>query len=488
MIGVYADKAMIARLASSPKPVGTVRPLTGPDRMRVEALAITKDAGATWNKSVWPDDAPVYDSKALDRRIECGALGCRLFGWTRLGWQLNVASHDTVIDVAEAPSLPAMPDPPERSTTLRGNCAPYLPKAPFDIKRVPYQRPYWSSSISDVVLGAPEPKVGLGQSVVHGAYIGPMRGGAVAWGPTSGSWGDLARLELHFASDLDPLDAAFHATPIPVPFADRTATQRALNGMRAFGLGPGRALVVICDPYAPRCENVFRVTNGVAPERIDLSSIGDVDSISNARELGGTLFIVGLVKRETTNTLYPWLKEKAPFAAMISANGTAIAPLARPFASEDSNVVASVDAAHGKFALAITSAQPSWRGGTMYALPLDATAKPTSGFEILMSGDSELSKPIAPCSPTAIAWDRAEANPPRSIDLNVLGSGSVKMKGSATVRARLSSTSACLDRITLTAPDGSFQWEPSTHRATILKRELDGKGARYELTCTLSWE
>ena len=475
-LGLYGEHALVAAT------------VVDDGRRHLGAVRATRDGGAHWETLEWPDSARILEPQPSGR-LDCGALGCRLFGWTRVGWQRAVASADAVTDLAGAPELPALPDAPVRATTLDATCAATAPSAPFDPARVPLDRVgtfvLGGAPAKDALLGLPEPKLAVGLSLDRRTLgLGAVRGALLAWGPTSGAWGDLGRLSVRFTTDLDPIGTAHETAPTPAPFADRVAAQRALYDVSSFALAPGRILVVGCE--LGHCASLWRATAAQPLERIDLSAAGDVTHVINARELGDTMMIVGLTMGHDAVTSRG--AEIAPFVALVGPNGVAVARLGRAGISGENSVVGTIDAVRGRFGLATYSPLPTWDGGTTYVMPLRADAQPIGAFEPLGPSPSELARPDRPCAANAAGWDHGDTHKTRTVALTLGGTTTTLSGDGATIRERLTSSGPCLERFTLLGPKAAFQLEPSTGDAVLLSIEADGKKAtKQTMRCTARW-
>ena len=488
VIGIDGAHAMVAtwtRGKAAKLPKGAPPAIVADPSARITGLVISYDAGAKWVDASWPEEAPLLDLPTSER-LDCGALGCRMFGWARVGWDAAVASHDELIDRAAAPELPTASSPPTRAGAISVRCSTALVAASFDPHKVPTLGSV--SAIASPALGYPPPSVGAGQSLQITPFSpGAVRGGVFAWGPTSGEWRDLARVQLRFASDFDPIGVVNETVPVAAPFADRVGSLRPM--VTAYALGPGRILVTIGD-FAKPIGGVYRVSAGAPLERIDLSSLGDLVQITNARELGGTLLIVGLAVPHETKLKSAY--DAPPFAALISSSGIVSQTFARATMSNEGGLVATSDPGRGRFGLSVRSPLPTWQGGSVYALPIQPDGKPMGSFEKLVAGASDLARPTAACSPTISAWDRGEQNQSRTLHLSIDGKPATLLVGYGTVlRERLSATEACLDRLTVIGAHAAFQLDPASGRAVLLAiDDKDDKvGHKTELqSCAVEWE
>lgn len=488
MFGVYGDHAMIAK--SHPAPKGTI---AGEPRFVVDSLTILTDAGAHWPRADWPEAARILESPSAGGRLECGALGCKVFGWARVGWQTHVSSYDEIVDLSSATELPPPKDPPSKSTTLSASCVALSPPSPIDAAKVPFDRGPTFPFARAALLGGVEPKVATGQILVvsplqnYASRSPAVRGGLFAWGPQLGAWNDLSRVFARFSSDLDPIGTVHETVPVVAPFADRDAAQRLSLYAAAYALGPGRIFVSACE--SSRCF-FFRAVDGMPLERIDLSSVGEIQAIHNARELGGTLLVVGMATAHETSKVSGKSFESRPFAALVSGNGVTSSFFSRASGGPDANVVATLDPVRGRFGLELTSPLPTWTGGATYVLPLDAGAHASGAFESLFTAHSEIGMPKDPCSLVASGWDRGEQNRRRTVLLRI-GAGeqiAITSEG-ATIRERLTSSGACLDRFTIYGDRAAFQLDPSTGHAVYVAVDANfAAGKKQELTCKVSWQ
>jgi hypothetical protein len=386
---------------------------------------------------------------------------------------------------AVAPSTVA---PPKKSTALLARCASTGKPTSFPPARVPAVSAgsYAYSSPRDTLLGQAAPKVSPGQLLQLAPFgRGAVRGGLVAWGPDKGAWGDQGHVFARFSTDLDPIDVVNDTLATSGTFADRTAFVRSMPEGRAsaIALGPGRVLFSTCE--LSLCSHVYRAVAGAPLEKIDLSAAGEIVRLTNARELGGTLLVVGLsVPREKAAAA----SDPALFVAVVTSAGTTVTRLGRNQPSEEASLVASADPLSRRLGLQTYSPLPTWSGGTTYVLPIDATGRPASGFEALAAAPSELAKPHEACAPQGVFWDRGEQNKRRGLALWIDGKLALETQADAVLRERLSATSTCLDRITLLAPANALQIDLAAKSALRLWTEEDGKkGFRRELACSLEW-
>lgn len=483
--GTFADHAMLAAIEKD-----------ADGKRHVGALKVTRDAGVHWEKADWPESASALDMQPADR-FECGPLGCRLFGWTRVGWQRVVASIDEVVDLSGAPELPPPALPPERATTLHARCIETAAPTPFDPAKVPVDHPVspwgWQAIDKSALLGLPEPKMAPGFTLDMAALgRGAVRGAVLAWGPTNGSWESLGRMVVRFTTDLDPIGVAHESAPIASPFADRASFQRARmgSGFTAYALSARRVLLVDCE--LNRCARFWRVAVGQTPETIDLSSAGDIENVVNARELGDTLMIAGVTIRheKAVADKAQRFPEPVPFVALVSPSGTVTTTFARAKGTGESGALATVDLARGRFGLAVSSSLPTWEGGSLYVLPIRSDATPGGAFEALGPAPTDVSKPEHACSSTSAGWDRGDTARTRAIEIET-ATGTTRIAGQgATIRERVSASGACLDRFTLLSSSSAVQLDPASGEAIWLAISADGKTAtKHRYACTdLHWK
>lgn len=483
--GLYGDRAIVARLGRE-RSMGAREGEPPHETPILDRLALTRDGGARFVDADWPKSAPLLEVDAGKPRLDCGAYGCRAFGWARLGWSAEVLESDTIVslDDARAVDLPVSP-PPSRSTAVLARCTSVGKPTQLPAARLPAvpAASYAYSSPRDTLLGLGAPKIAPGQLLQLVPFArGAVRGGLVGWGPEKGAWGDQGHAIARFSSDFDALDVVHESLPVAGLFADRTAFVRAAAS--AIALGPGRVLVSACE--LGFCSRTFRAIAGAPLEKIDLSPAGEIVRLTNARELGGTLLVVGLaVPREKAASA----SEPALFVAVVTASGTTVTRLGRSQPLEDSALVATADPARRRLGLMTYSPLPTWTGGTTYVLPIDPSGRPASGFEALSAAPSELARPHEPCGAQAASWDRGEQNKRRTLEIWLDGKQALATQADGVVlRERLSASGACLDRVTLLSPQSALQIDGASGRALWLRVEADGKPAtRRELVCGLEW-
>lgn len=467
IIGTHGDHAMIAAMTPTNK---------------VEA-SITTDGGRTWSMRAWPEDVRPLDGGVSGRRVECGAAGCRLFGWTRIGWQPIVTSHDRVVTFEDAPPLAAMPTPVTRARTIVATCHSLSAAQPVAATVVPIASPAYPQQANDVLLGLPPPKVPKDFVQVLTPFSGrQVRGGFVNVGPTIGVWTDKARAAIRFASDFDPLGTVHESATFNSPFPDRVAAQLSWGTLRqvdAFPLGPGRILSVVC--FLSKCE-VHRVTANAPPQKIDIPGLALARFI-NARELGDTLAILATGARPEASGR---MSDAMPFIALIDPHGTTVSFFAR---SDDTRLTLTVDRTRGVFAIRSSTPVPSWTDGTSYVLPLGIDGRPAGAFEKLIAPSVEISRPTSACGVSAPGWDEADIAQARTLSLRIDGAEPILLPAlGGAIRSRLSSSSVCIDRLTALSRAASFQLDPATGRATYYALDAAGKtGKRSELACTIDW-
>lgn len=473
-VGTYGDRAMIASLVVQPK-----------EPARLEA-SITTDGGRTWSLHALPENVRPLDASVSGRRIECGAAGCRLFGWTRIGWHPVVSSHDRIVTLEEAPVLAATPTTVTRAKKILAKCSSLAAPLTVTSAAVPVAGPSYPQQPNDVLLGLPLPKLGKDQAHALTAFTSRnVRGGFVTVGPLNGPWADKARSFARFASDLDPLGTVYESQTFVAPFADRFAAQMAWGAARqfdAFAIGPGRLLAINC--LYGRCE-VQRLAANAPPERVDLGGVAMVRFI-NAREAGGTLAILGTgVRRELAAS--GRVVDPIPFVAIIDARGTTVSYFAR---ADDTALSLTVDPTRGVFGVRSSSRVPSWTEGTSYVLPLGISGSPAGAFEKLVAPTAEISRPTKACGPSAVGWDEADIAQTRVLHVRIDGAEPLVLAAlGGALRTRVSSSSVCLDRVTALSRGASFQLDTASGRATLFALETDGKsGKRSELMCSLEWE
>lgn len=476
IVGTHGDHAMIADLTASKTPPA-----------RVEA-SITSDGGRTWGVQAWPEGVRPLDTTSSGRRIECGAVGCRLFGWTRLGWHERVSSYDRVVSLEDAPTLAARPAPSPRSKVIRARCSS-TGSATIPAASVPLATPSYPQQPNDVLLGLPAPKLPKDHVQVLTPFTSRnVRGGYVTVGPVNGLWGDKARTFARFASDLDPLGAVHETPTFASPFPDRISAQMSWGSVRRFeaaALGPGRVLVVTC--LYSRCD-VMRLGPNVPPERVDLGDV-TMTKFINARELGDNLAIFGLGTHRDAATPTR-VFESSPFVAIVDARGTTVSFLARAGWGDLPGAVMTVDATRGLFGVRSTSTAPTWTDGAAYVVRLGLDGRPAGAFETLLAPSPEISRPTKACGPSASGWDEADVAQSRVLHLTIDGGTMLSLDALAgALRTRVSSTSACLERLTALSRSAAFQLDAATGQAQHLALDPDGKGGKKtSLTCTLDWE
>jgi hypothetical protein len=296
-------------------------------------------------------------------------------------------------------------------------------------------------------------------------------------------------MQVRFTTDLDPIGTAHDTSPVPSPFADRASFQRARAGFEAFALGPGRVFLAVSE--LNRVTRAWRAVAGQPLERIDLSSMGDVTDIVNARELGDTLMIVGTTlahEPPTPNKAQPF-PEPVPFVTLVSPSGVVVTKLARSATTGENTVLGTVDLARGRFGLAVYEPLPTWDGGATYVVPLRADSTPSGAFEALGPAPTEIAQPLKACASTSPGWERGDTQRTRSL---ILSTPSVlTMRGSgATIRERLTPGGVCFDRFTLLATNGAAQLDPASGEVTWLETSIDGKTAtKRRFSCSdLRWE
>lgn len=465
-VGVFAAHALVASV-----PEGVLVGLSSDDG---GAKFLPVDLG--------PKTRPL-DLSGFGRRVECGPLGCRLFGWTRLGWERALASTDTLVGAEGAPPLPKPPDPPKRATRLRATCTT-LTSAQVDPAEVPQQTP-WPAA-RDALLGLPEPKPAKGQSLALLPFVrGSVRGGFVTVGPTPpGAYGETGRTVARFATDFDPIGVVHESSASIAPYVD--GNQASLPALHAYALGPGRALAAHCSwSLANRCA-MFRLTAGAPLEPLPSPPGLTVQQIFNAREIGGTLLVVGTAYR---NDVKPstWGYEATGFAGTFGGGAWSVLTFAAPGAED---AIATTDTTHGRFGLFVASKVPTFLGGSAYALALDGSAVPGAGFEPLAGAVPELLRASGSCSSTLTAWDRGDTMV-RDRPLEVVVDGLAEpalVSESGVLRSRVHGKGACLERLTSFATNAAFQWDASTGRAVLLRAAVPPmKAIRRTLSCSVEF-
>lgn len=474
LVGLWADRAMVIAL------------LDGPAKkdLHVDA-SLTTDGGRNWSYDAWPKEVrPLDIAPGSGKRLECGPVGCRALGWSRLGWHKTVAVHDTVLDLANAPALPPAPSSIARSTSIAARCTSLGAPKPLPLEQLPTAPANYPFQPNDVLLGLPAPKAGKDQAVVFTGLGRNVRGGFVSVGPTLGAWGDAPKTVLRFASDLDPLGSVAESAPFAL-FADRNAAMSATWSLRpaAWALGPKRILVSLCG-YA-RCD-VFRAQAGLAPERIELASAVSAQTILGARELGPVLAVLGAGWPVDASRL----GEPQPFVALVSAQGVTASFFARASWASEAQMAMSVEPSRGGFGVLELTTAPAWTHGTGYVLPLGVDGRPSGAFELLSSATPDVARPTSPCGAATPGWDDGDAAVGRSIALTIDGATPrVFATDAGVLRSRVGALDACLERITVLARRAAFQFDAHTGKAAFFEPSPDGKGAlSYALACSIAWQ
>lgn len=445
------------------------------------AGSLTNDGGRTWFTDAFPEGLRTLEPTSTN--IDCGPSGCRVFGWSRIGWELELAAHDHVVDVDAAPRMPPPKPAPKRATVLTATCVRVAPRKTIDGDKA-YGLPLAKSGAS-ALLGLPAPKPLPGQVlVVAPLSFGTVRGSILSVGPSSGGWGANARSIVRFTSDLDAPGVVHESAPFASPFFDRIAAGGTAS---AFALGPGRIVVaVLVDQRA----EIYRVEAGVVPQKIDLGSAVSASRIVSARELGGTLLLTGGGQKPDSPVGKPYapLYDPTPFVALVDGSGAHTAFLAPSGSVDDTHLAATIEPTHGTFGVAMLGSLPSWTGGTVYVLPLGEGASPGAGFSSFAGAVSDIARPTSGCTPSTPGWDRVESSW-KALSLTIDKEPPIVVQGSAAVRSRASSAGVCLDRFTLVRADSIFQLDAGARRATHYALDDGATTAhRDELSCSFGWE
>lgn len=472
LVGTWADRALVVSL------------LDGPAKkdLHVEA-SITVDGGRTWSYDAWPAGVRPMDISANAKRVECGPIGCRTLGWSRIGWHKTVAVHDDVLDLSNAPTLPPPPPTIPRASTIDARCTTLGAPQTLPLAQVPLSPTMYPLQPNDVLLGLPGPKLGKDQSQILTPIGRNVRGGLISVGPTMGPWGDAARTVLRFSSDLDTLGVVNETAPFAL-FADRNAAANATWSMRplAWALGPKRIVFALCS-YG-RCE-LWRAAASLPPERVDLASAVVSQSILGIRELGSVLAVLGMGwPLDAVRTSDP-----QPFVALVSSQGTTASFLARASWASESQMAMSVEPVRGAVGVLELTTSPPWTHGAGYVLPIGIDARPAGAFEQLVAATPDVVRPVTACGSATPGWDDGDAAVGRTIALTIDGGAKLLLPTEAGVlRSRMGASDACLERITAWSKRSSFQFDPHTGRAVLYDITPDGKnGRRSELSCTVSW-
>jgi hypothetical protein len=470
VVAAYGEHAMIA--VSTKGAEGEPSHVSG---------SISNDGGRTWFTDAFPEGLRTLEPASSN--IDCGPSGCRVFGWSRVGWELQIAAADHVVDVDAVPRMLPPKPAPKRSTVFTATCVRVAPRKTIDVDKA-YGLPLAKSG-SSALLGLPSPKPSPGQVlVVAPLAFGTVRGAVLSVGPASGSWGSNARSVVRFTSDLDPPGVVHESAPFAAPFADRIS---AGGSVSAFALAPGR--IVVAALVEQRAE-VYRVEAGVVPQKIDLGGTVTASRIVSARELGGTLLLTGGGQKPDSPIGKPYapLYDPTPFAAIVDANGAHTAFLAPSGSVDDAHLAATIDPSHGTFGVSMLGALPSWTGGTVYVLPLAADAHPGAGFSSFPGAVSDIARPTAGCSPSTAGWDRVESSW-KALSLTIDKEAPIVVQGSAAARTRASNAGVCLDRFTIVRADSIFQLDAGARRAIHYALDDGGQTAhRDELSCAFGWE
>ncbi|MGZ3424604.1 MAG: hypothetical protein ACXVEE_42495, partial [Polyangiales bacterium] len=470
VVGVWGERAMIA--------VNVKGKDEGKDRLEG---SLSVDGGRTWWTDAFPEGLRTLEPSSS--RVECGPSGCRAFGWSRVGWEHEIAAHDHVVDVDALPRMAPAPAAPKRATVLTASCVSVAPKKTIDAQKALGLS--LASSGAAVLLGLPAPKPAAGQALVIAPLaFGTVRGGLLSVGPASGSWGSNARTVIRFTSDLDPPGVVHESAPFAAPYADRIPAGVSAS---AFALGPGRIVVAV---WGEGKTEVYRVEAGVVPEKIELAAAVTVGRVVSARELGGTLLLTGAGRKPDGAGVAPFapLFDPTPFVALIDGNGAHAAFLAPGAAVDDTRLGATIDPSRGSFGVATLGSLPSWTGGTLHVLPLASDAHPGAGFSSFPGATSDVARPSNACLPTSPGWDRVETSW-KALSLSIDKQAPEIIQGTAMVRTRASSSGVCLERFTFVRGDSVFQLDAGTRRAIRLALDEGSATAhRDELSCSFGWE
>lgn len=475
LVATKVSKSVVAR-HTHPLPLGTQIGVFGERVLVARALLdgvageVSVDGGVTYQPMAWPSHTrPLLASGG----VACGALGCQVFGWTRLGYQGELAGADTPVD-PPPPETPA-PAKHKRPHDLHATCTPIAPEKTIDPKLVPTEDD--AGRTEDVGLTQPGPNtIRRANHFASGAVSGVL----VSNVPLSGNVEPLGTVA-RFTTDLDVV-GAIHVAKSP---ATLLRSEKEQPTATPFVLGPGRVLVAQCDDAC----RLLRLVGGGPIEVVPAPEGFVIRELGGARELGGSLLVVGHATVDGSDT-------PLGFAATLKAGKwtTTIFRDERPSH-------AMVDVARGRFGLRITSDAPSSVGGSAFAVTVDPPTKLVPVFESLVGAGLASAQPTAPCLPTGPGWEWEEQLPADmhvSVELTSNPAKELVPFRTGTVRFRATATAACLTRITMVDSKGAFQWSAASGRASYQRRihvlesdslDRSGKlvGVRRDLSCKFAF-
>ncbi len=213
------------------------------------------DTGASWREL----DLPVSDDAGSSRSRRCGAVGCVLSSWLKVGW--GALAHENDLREAAAPSSPKLSQlklsgPPLSLSCQRGDPQPKPPAA--GKKNEGSSTTGWSPLRA--IAAPPMQKGELGVDNGSPFDAVPMR--AYAWGKKDSDWSRTGRFLLRFSDKYALADVRSSAVTMS-PFANEAAASEAIGaGSQGSGVSwsaqrdRGAALLSAC---RGRACNIFAV-------------------------------------------------------------------------------------------------------------------------------------------------------------------------------------------------------------------------------------
>jgi hypothetical protein len=402
----------------------------------------TTDGGMTWNKGLSLPD-PLAEPPA-DREHVCGALGCLVAGWTRIGW----GGEPSAALGADPPRLPhprAVSSPP-----VALHCAPLADRG--GLGAIAAEAAALASPGEDLARFASlapsaEPRVPSGEvgisadpsssfdSFTRTAHLAR----AFAWGSPGDDWEATSRLELQWIWPWGRTPEVGSSLPAPARWSSLDAarsTMRSLGGAQSgWTVVPGdgdHALLVARDGPGP---SVALLETGRAPQWIHESG-AHFDRVEAATRAGGRWIVATAQRPDEPAASVLWALDSSGTRelARLPRAGDEPYPRIRLARRNDDRAVG-----------VIVAGQPDLtRDASLWVIRVDLESGALSDPEPLASLEMSPGG-VRACEGDEPGWT-LDWPYPASVDVHVGTEWSATLAG-ATARVRLSAAAACLEGI-----------------------------------------
>jgi hypothetical protein len=387
-VGAFGGHALLLELAPAAK--------GEPSALASLAQVAIDDAAPT--TLAWPLSAKAIETReAADP--SCGREGCRMLGWSRVGWSPRWRAVDRVAEAQGALPLPPSPPTPAPLRAIYASCRRAGPMLSLPRERSPASTlSLGFGDLSAVTsLGGPLPALAPGETRQAFAFATPgMRGGLTLVRARTSATTPLHDFVFRWVSDLDRPSTINESRAMSMPELALTPWGTQLTGV---ALGPHRLLAVIrSTSWGARGPMLYRLVDGAPPAAVTLPVEG-VTSIDGALERNGRLVILG--RRGSGDGSRPFIAIEGDSGFRTETFGPIGGrELFESIARRRSPLFLAADRERDAFGIAL----PARGGRATWLLPLDGDGVPQAGFVRLPDLDPLIAGATKACDPRAPGW------------------------------------------------------------------------------------